>query len=83
MLAIRKLAKSTPARLTSAQPNSITPPVAIIGSTPMRAIRWPVKNEGRNMAMMCAWITVALSVNWKPQASMASGVADMVSVMTA
>ena len=35
------------------------------------------------MAMMCAWITVALSVNWKPQASMASGVADMVSVMTA
>ena len=55
----------------------------MIGSTPKRLIRWPVKNDGRNMPMMCAWMTVALSVKPKPQASMASGVADMVSVITA
>ena len=35
------------------------------------------------MATMCAWMTVALSPKPKPQASMASGVADMVSVITA
>ena len=33
--------------------------------------------------MICAWITVALSLKPNPQASMASGVADMVSVITA
>src|SRR5947207_2144845 len=59
MLATRKLVKSTPARLTKAQPSSIRPPLAMIGSTPKRAMRCPVKNDGRNIATMWAWITVA------------------------
>ena len=36
-------------------------PVMMMGNTPKRWIRFPVKNEGANMAMMCHWITVALS----------------------
>ena len=66
-----------------AQPNSMSPPTAMTGRTPTRPMRWPVKKDGRNIATICAWMTVALSEKPKPQASMASGVADMVSVMTA
>ena len=47
-----------------------------------RWIRWPVKNDGRNIAMMWIWITVALWPKLKPQASMASGVADITRVIT-
>ena len=62
---------------------SIAAPATMTGSTPTRAIRWPVKNDGRNMATTCAWITVALSAKPNPHASMAIGVTVITSVITA
>ena len=49
--------------LTTAQPTWISAPVAMMVRTPNFWIRCPVKNDGRNIAMMCTWITVALSAN--------------------
>jgi hypothetical protein len=47
--------------------NSITPPVAMTGSTPKRLMRWPVKNDGRNIPMMCICMTV-VTVDERPAA---------------
>ena len=83
MLATTKFANSMPEKFTSAQPISNIAPTAMIGNTPKRLIRCPVKNDGRNIATTCHWITVALSPNPNPQAFIASGVALITRVITA
>jgi hypothetical protein len=47
----------------------------MMGSTPKRLIRWPVKKPGANMPITCHSSTSAASSNGKPHTCMASGVA--------
>ena len=49
-------------------------PAAITRSAPKRAIRWPVKKEGANIATTWPETTSAACGVVKPQPTMASGV---------
>ena len=61
-------------KATAPAPARMTRPMATIFSTPKRAIRWPVKNEGIYIASTCAVTTSAALPASKPQPTTASGV---------
>ena len=80
--AAKKFPKAIPARFTATQRAWSTAPTSMIRGAPNRAIKCPVKNEGRNMPTICAWITIAESSNPKPQSCIARGVTVIMKVMT-
>ena len=72
--ATKKFPKVTPARAAIPANVSTTNPTAIILGAPNLTIRWPVKNDGINMAKTCPdTISLALSLV-KPQPTTANGV---------
>lgn len=73
----QKFKNSIPDRFVVRLALTSTPPMAMIRSTPTRAISDPVKKLGRYIASTCHWMTVAVSWNSKPQACIANGVAVM------
>ena len=61
-----------------------SPPAIMMLVVPKRAIRWPVKKDGRNMPTMCHWITARRLAEGEPAIGIiASGVTVITKVMTA
>ncbi|OIQ66981.1 hypothetical protein GALL_514420 [mine drainage metagenome] len=79
----RKCRNSLPVSAMATCPPSRAMPAAMIGSTPKRRIRLPVKKEGANMPRTCHWITVAEAPSGWPQICIASGVAVITMIITA
>ncbi|CFN77239.1 Uncharacterised protein [Bordetella pertussis] len=50
-------------------------PQPMMGSTPKRLMRWPVKKPGANIPMTCHSSTNAASANGRPWCCIANGVA--------
>ena len=72
--AIKKLPRSTPCKATAPAPARITSPAPTTFSTPKRAIRCPVKNDGTYIARTCE-VTTSAAVFWlNPQPTTANGV---------
>ena len=72
--AIEKFIKLIPDNATNPDKLSIKSPVAIILIFPNLTIRWPVKNDGINIAKTCIETISAALFAVKPQPTTASGV---------
>ena len=70
----QKCVTSCPESAMPTQANIIATPAIITFSTPKRWMSEPVKNDGPNIAITCAEITLAAAAYGWPQKPMASGV---------